>query len=353
MSACFASALISCGDNKTAEKPARENPVAEVATETNSDTVSASVEAVAEKVNSAKAVAETVIADLKEGNPEILWKVLPEDYQKDVKETIATYVEASDKEIHNELFSVTNKLGDVLKEKKDFVLTSLRNTQKDAPPSDKSFDFDALEKNWGDVVGIVKSLSNSDIASLDKLKSLDVQNFLSTTGKDIMGSAINLEAILNTDAKPGESLKDLAQTVVKELDVKVDSTKLEFTNPLSEKITVVDFIKVGEKWLPKDLADQWGPKITELKEQFSSDKMTAQDKMQAKMMMSGAKDVLGKLLKTKTQEEFDGTINEAMGMVMGMMMGGMTQDQSASQLPAIEVPEVEVPEIPSVPKFGK
>ena len=351
LSASFAAVFISCGD-KPAEKPA-EAPVAETETSTRDSAQRAVVEP--KKIDSAKALAEVVLKDVSEGNPEILWTALPEDYQKDVKDSIAAYVATADKDIHEKVFDLTDKLANVVEEKKEFIITSLKEQTKQAEPGKEPVDFDALDKNWGDIVNLVKKFSASDLASLDKLKSLDPQNFLSTTGKDMLGSVVKLQGAFNADAPAGENIADLAKVLVKELDVKADFTKLEFTNPLSKETKVVDFVKVGESWLPKELADDWKGKIAEFKDQLGLDsEMTEQDKAQASMMMNAAGSALDKLLASKTQDEFDGTVKESMGMFFGMMMQSSMSDQGIpSQLPAVEVPEIEVPKTPSIPKFGK
>ena len=353
ISASFAAVFISCGD-----KPAPtsgEAPVAEVEGPSRDSAPKAAVEV--KKIDSAKALAEVVLKDVSEGNPEILWKALPEDYQKDVKDSIAAYVATADKEIHEKAFGLTSKVANVIEAKKEYIITSLKEQTKQAEPGKEPVDFDALDKNWGDIVSLVKNLSASDLASLDKLKSLDPQNFLSTTGKDMLGSVVKLQGIFNADAPAGENIADLAKVLVKELDVKSDLTKLEFTNPLSKEVNVVDFVKIGESWLPKEMADSWKGKVSELKTQFGAgSEMSSQEKMQANMMMGAANGILDKLMGSKSQEEFDGTVKDSMGMIFGMMMQSSMSDSAqptAAPIPALEVPEIEIPETPSIPKFGK
>ncbi|NQZ59685.1 MAG: hypothetical protein HRT88_19715 [Lentisphaeraceae bacterium] len=276
-------------------------------------------EVAAKKIDSAKAISEVAIADLTQGNPEILWQGLPASYQKDVKDSIIAYTANTDKALHDKVFSVTDKLANVLSKQKPFIIAFMKEKGKDQ----KKVDLTEIEKNWNDVVGIVKAFSSSDLSSIEKLKALDPQNFLATTGKTILSNIITLQKSVKESSKPGQSFTDIAKTTVKEVETTADAAKIEFTNPVSKEVEVVDFVKVEGKWLPKDMVDGWKKQITELQAKLKKgSEMTAKDKMKFTMVLGSVDGVLDNFLAAKNQDEFDAAIKSTMGVAMGLMMGG-------------------------------
>lgn len=259
-----------------------------------------------------------VATQLGDCKPEALWDALPGSYQGDATGLVHEFGKTVDQETYNAGFGLVQKLVKILETKKEFIL-ALPQLQKNPAKAD-------LEKNWDKIVGFVSKIANCELTDCTKVASLDVRQFLSTTGSGIMKDAMALALL--APQKPNEARIDpqimLRNTKAEIVNQTPDSATLRVTAP-GEKPHEEQFVKVEGKWIPKELADSWKQGILDAKAGLA--KMKAETNKQNKeMALAQIKQVdamLDQVLATKTADEFMGQLGQIIGMAMGAMMGGM------------------------------
>lgn len=262
--------------------------------------------------------AKHVTTQLGDGKPEVLWDALPASYQSDATGLVHEFGKTVDQETYNAGFGLVQKVVKILETKKEFILALPNLQQNPAKPE--------LEKNWDKLVGFVSKIANCELTDSTKLASLDVRQFLATTGSSIMKDAMALALL--APQKPNEARIDpqimFRNTKAEVLNKTADSATLKVTAP-GEKPEELQVVKVEDKWIPKEMADGWKQGVLDAKAALA--KMKAEtNKKNKDMVLAQIKQVdamLDQVLATKTADEFTGQIGQIIGMAMGAIMGGM------------------------------
>lgn len=254
---------------------------------------------------------ETVAKAIADKKPGIVWVALPPSYQQDITGFVRTFAEKMDKEVYDKTFVVLGKAIKVLKDKKDFILghPMLQGGQVNMAEA---------KANWDSVVGLLETLTESEINSIDSLKTLNIGEYVATTGAKLMSQAADLSKLTPED-EMGQGLDKLAKLKIEVLSSDGDNAKLRLTLA-DEPPEDVELVKVEGKWVPKDLADEWALGMEKLREGLDEMKM-GERKAQMMMMLGGVEGAMDSLLAAKTQEEFNQAFMQTMGQVMGALMG--------------------------------
>jgi len=287
-----------------------------------------------------------VAEGLADGRPQVLWHALPESYQQDVTDLIHDFAGTMDAELWNRSFVVIQKITLVLSEKREFIL--------DHPMlAAKIENREEAEEAWTALIGILEVVVSSDLADLDRVKTLDVERFLSDTGADLAQRFKQIEAFAPKEAVSG-SLLGLAEVQATLVSTEGDNARLRIEVP-GQPSKEEDYVRVEGKWIPAQMAVEWKQTIAAAREQlagFSNEKMQ-QTKSATLMQLSMVEGALDQLLATKTVEEFHTAIGGLMGMAMGAMMaraqnspGADTFDTSVPTFVASQEPS-----LPSQPNF--
>ena len=263
-----------------------------------------------------KGTVEETAKALSKNDPEILWEALPESYQNDVKgliTDIAKQIEPN-KAIYNDGMKLLSKAADVLREKKDFITKTPHPmlSMMIAEPESFASNFDAT-------VGLIDTILKSDIASYDSFKSMDPGDFLSDTGGALMEKIAAVSKLSKDDGWENDVMKHIKNLIVEFLSEGDAGTKLKMINAVVEAEEML-FVKVEDKWLPKEMVDDWKKGIDEAKAQINStvgEKASAEDVEQAKQMIQMFNQSLDELSATKTPEQF----NAKLGQILSQMMG--------------------------------
>jgi hypothetical protein len=96
---------------------------------------------------------------------------------------------------------------------------------------------------------------------------------------------------------------------------------LEITPPDGSS-HVENFLKVGERWVPKEIASEWTQSMTDVRtelEAFDPGEFAAQ-KPQIMGVFRMIEGVLAQIEAAETQEQFDQALQGAMMPMMGLMM---------------------------------
>jgi len=258
-------------------------------------------------------VVDTVAQDLSKNQPQVLWNALPESYQKDVNELLSDFAAKMDKDIWNKTFELIQKIITILKTKKELILTG--DMVNKAP-----FDKKQMSESWGSFVAILEIIVKSELADLDKIRKLSIEKFLAGTVSSLMKKASEVSK-LEKENKYNKELDKLTRIKTSIIKTENEETTIKIEVPDKEPEVVV-FIKVDNKWIPKDLAGQWKEKISEIKNELSeaSEKITVEEKQKALGMMKSFDGILDQILAAKTKEDLEPIIGQGIGMLFGIFL---------------------------------
>lgn len=271
---------------------------------------------------------QSVFVGLQNGKLDPAWNMLPASYQADVETIIRDFSAKMDPEIWNASFGVLNKAIKVLETKADVILAMPVFQQAAATSSPEE-----VRKGWNGLVSVLKTIAESDLSDLEKMKSANVSTFVSTTGNKIVGQLKDLgqSSEVNPFAK-------LSQVQVKLISHDDQSAVVEITRPDGEEPETVELTLVEEKWIPKTLAEGWAEQVTTAKEQLANidaDAIAAA-KDQVLAQIKGVDATLDNLLATKNAEEFNQAVFPIV-MQASMMAMQFNQPAAPSQEDQIEV----------------
>ena len=262
-----------------------------------------------------------VAAALADNRPQVLWRAAPAKYQQDMTGLVHGFADKVDKELWNMSFGLLQKLTHILDEKREFIFQHpmLAQQMKENP---------SARDNWESIVQMLDTLVNSELADLDKLRSIDIESFLSGTGAELMVQLSDAMA-LNPDADFKVKLRSIKASVVSsEGDTAIVKIEMQGESSKQEQ-----FARVGGRWVPKDMADQWDDQIAEAREKLAQWSPDDQQKQQQMNMLKMVDTALDNLQAAQTPEAFNATLQQSinMAMMMAMSMGDLS--------PAIEPDE--------------
>ncbi|MBN70379.1 MAG: hypothetical protein CME32_13995 [Gimesia sp.] len=230
---------------------------------------------------------------------EVVWEFLPASYQSDVNGLAHQFADKMDPEIYNEMFAIAQRVAKLLQDKKEYIL---KNEMLESPKTSP----EEVAKYYDPSVDILASLANSDLSTIEKLKTFDGGKFLSTSGSQIAKDFATISGLMpQKEGDPGftEKLKQAKVTVVSE---EGDQATIKIEVP-GEQTKEEVMVKVEDKWIPQTLAKNWKSKIESA--QQSLDKLKPEDITSKKAQaMAGFKQLnatLAQLENAKTEKEFN------------------------------------------------
>jgi len=174
------------------------------------------------------------------------------------------------------------------------------------------------------VVTALDSVFSSEISDLDNLERIDWENFLRTTGTEIMNRAHDISAAAGHEETDEDILAKLEQTTVDLVSRDGDHATVRVSAPGEEPEDSP--LTLGEgRWGPTDMAEDWDTNLAEAKRdiaELSEDEM-AENKMQLMAFFGMADAVLDQLAEVNSTEEFEQTMRNISGSVTGL--GGGVQ----------------------------
>ncbi|MBN2715389.1 MAG: hypothetical protein JXX14_06010, partial [Deltaproteobacteria bacterium] len=239
----------------------------------------------------------TVAKELDNKNPKIIWEALPETYRNDINDVVEQFANSMDAELWEKSIAVAQKLATVARDKKQFILASPMMKQQQGKKTD------ILVKNWNPFMGMIKILVESESLRLENLKKFDGKIFLSQTGRDLMLKAQDIDKSSLGDAP--KTFKDLKVETVVETE-RTASLQITFDG----ESQMLQMTRIEDRWVPKDLADNWQELMSDTKrkiDSLSSDEI-AKQKPQIMMVLAAIDSGLDQLKMTKTQMDFDRTL---------------------------------------------
>jgi len=245
--------------------------------------------------------------------PRSVWDAFPASYQKDVNGLVHQFSDNMDAEVWDRSIGSIKKLSSILKAKKDILLDPqyLTGAKLEKKEAEAAFDH---------IVGLLETLTASDVSSLEKMRRFEGGEFLKTTGAQFF---THVEPLANlASAKQGKESKlaDIANTKVTLIKSEGDTATLKIEVP-GEEPKEKEFVKVEGKWIPADInPEKWKEKmdkarkdLTRLAPGMKENKASA---LQTLTMLDG---FLGKIEKVETKEELQAEVFAIMGPAMQMM----------------------------------
>lgn len=262
------------------------------------------------------AAIQTIAEEMMAGNGGILWKAMPASYQADVNEIAQLAGTKVDAEIYDKSFSLVGRLAEVADKQKTFILNTKLVGEQPAEEIAKT------EAAWPSMIGFVRTIAISSIASSEGLQAFDGQVFADQTISPLFQYAKDL-AVLSGEENPFD---DLDFGSIKTLESTDSTAVLEMTSPEGE-VETEEFTKVESRWVPTEMATEWSKQMAEAKAQLEaiSPEEMAQNKPQIIGMITMVEGILSQLDAAETQEQFDQALQGAMlpfGMLMMQGMGG-------------------------------
>lgn len=275
------------------------------------------------------AAIETITRELAAGNGGVLWQAMPSTYQTDVNAIAQLAGSKIDAEVYDQSFGLLGRLTDVADKQKEFILnTELGGAQPEEQVA-------KLEAALPSIIGFLRAITNSPIASSAGLQAFDGQAFFSDTVSELLGYSEAISS-LSDEATSLSSYKDV---LVKTLESSENTATLEMTAPDGTTETE-EFTKVDGRWVPTELAVAWQHNIANAKGQLETitPAQIAQNKPQVMQVVGMLDGVLTQIEAAETQEQFDQALRGAMMPLMGLMM--MQQNMGGGQqgAPPMEMP---------------
>lgn len=274
---------------------------------------SAAVPAPAAPAESPEQVVMDVAHGLSQGRPYVAWDAMPASYQDDVTNLVHDYAGTVDAELWNQGFAIVRKVSTMMRNQKDIILAMPKF--RESP----GFDAEAVGRDWDLVVAPFLTIAESELANAGSLQTIDIRQFLATTGVEFMQDIVRLGEFAENDAD--NKFAALGQTRATLVSREDDMAMVQIEIP-GEGAQTQRFVRVEGKWIPKDMADEWAEEM--LKAQAKIAQMSPEKiqlvKPKIMAMLAGIDATVDQLGQAQTPEQFEQTLQMGMFQVFGGMM---------------------------------
>lgn len=296
-------------------------------------------------INTPDGAVKYVLNGLANDKPEVLWEALPAKHQKLIHAEIKKAGANVDDEIYKKSFDVLKKATGILKNKKTLIQDTFNAMAgqggEGLPPE--------LLENWDNVVGVLEIVVNSKASDPVWIKNPDVGAMLKEDGGKLFGNT-GFVKLMNTALKEGAKEKGSSNDYVPEswdalkADLKVTKVTLKTPGETNATVTVTltkgdriytedhEMVKVGERWLPKEMAEGMDKLIAELKREMPMGQMLGSDTPmsdQQKTQLLGFLNTVDKALDTinsaADSNELMAAVGQMMGGALGQQLAGLEQ----------------------------
>jgi len=245
-----------------------------------------------------------------EGEPEHAWRALPKSYRSDVSSLVAEFAGRMDEDVWNKGFGLARKFTELIDKQRDLILSS---SLADA----MAVEAEEIEAQLDGVIDALNALLDSEISTLDGLKDLDLDEFMSDTLSEVFAPIQEMAKTSGQDLAEDWMERKLETSVVSE-EGDVATVRLEVEGKPAEVQSVV---KVDGVWVPQEMAEGWRSGIEEARAALAGFQIDAATKLEIMTAFGGLDAMLDQLLAAKTAEEFGEAVAQAM-MMAASKLGG-------------------------------
>lgn len=251
---------------------------------------------------------KAVARGLAEHDAGVLWDAMPAIYQKDVNELVRTYADSIDPKVWDRSVALNARVVGLLENKKEFIFNNprLANVPNKAE----------VMKHYDSAIGLMNILMKSDLSKLETLKTLDVGEYLDTTGSQVLKEVAGIIDAVSGGKQPNP-LKDLAKISVAVEQSEGRMATLLIT-PFGQMERRVEFVEIEGRWVPRAMSDAWPESMEMAKQSVAMMKQQSQQVgAQMNMVFGMAEGMLAQFENAKTQKDFDAAVQGAMGLMGG------------------------------------
>lgn len=255
-----------------------------------------------------------IMDGVRDGKPVVAWQALPPSYQTDVNELVRSFAGSMDPNLWKQITDSVGTVHQLLVDKNEFIVNHPGIAEADDPETAK--------KSISQISGLLKSILDST-GDLEKLKTFDGEQFMTTTGSDLFAQLDTLAKLAPQTGKTTASGLAALDGVRIETIESTDSTAtLKITQPDGKTETQL-FTKVEGKWIPQEMADTWKQQIAEAKTAIAELPQKIPQMQMGMMMVTGMiQGTLAPLQAAETQEDFNAAVAGVQQQAMGLFMGG-------------------------------
>jgi len=212
-----------------------------------------------------------------------------------------------DTEVYDKSMETMMMAAKLLKDKKAIVLEII----SESLPAAQDMDSATMEANYDSLVGLLNTVTNSDMKDVEGLKKLDMQKFLG----QLEGDIANLMTLPVSPDAPF-TLSDLKSMTTKVLSESADAAELELT--VKDETEQLKLNKVEDRWVPAEISASWSEKMIEAKSAIAQ--IGDMEPMQKGQILGGltmAQGLIESLNSANTKEEMQMKAMMAAGQFMG------------------------------------
>ena len=243
-----------------------------------------------------------------------VWDAMPASYQRDATQLVQQFGYAVDMEAWERSFRVMDKMATVMSTKREFILAHPLMQEQDAEQVEK------ISAGWDSMVASMRTLSRSEISTASGLRTLDIRDFLATTGREVASLGGRFSGLA-----PLPDVQDswkIAATEVEVLEESAESARVSVKLPERDSAEEIELTRVDGRWVPREMAAGWADAIAEAQAQL--EQMAAGTKPafppEFKPMLTVIEGALDDLARAQTQEEFNTLLEQKMGALMMQQM---------------------------------
>lgn len=254
------------------------------------------------------------------GHPEVLWQALPPSYQQDLTELTRLLADTVDPQLWDAAFATGRRAAATMALKKDIILASSTLQQAGS-------ELDDVSAGWDAAVAVLDAVCSSEISSTAGLKTIDWEQYLATTGADIIERARSA-----SDDDGSNPIDDLRRTRIEVVSVDGDRAVVRMTPPDGEPEDQ-QFVRVEGRWVPSEMADDWDTRMSEARERLTNitDEERTEMSTQGMMFLGMADGFLQQLESVESPEEFDQMLAALIGPFLGGMQESMAEEPVAPE----------------------
>ncbi len=253
----------------------------------------------------AESTFQQVLVAFQEGRLEAVFDFLPPSHQAEVEQLLQAFADKMDPELWSELFQLLNKSANLLKSKKELIL-SLDGVKK-LPQ------IDAIKPYWEGITNGLRDAATSDIADLKQLKRANTRQLLAAGSRLLAGMQL-------------PSFADIEVTTVQATD---EQATLSYRDAKNAAPKQVEFVRVEGKWLPQSIATGWPVAMADAKARLAElPSQLAILKPEALRQMSSIAGMLDQLQGAKTKDEFSAA---AVPLVFTVAFGAQMAQQAIEE----------------------
>ncbi len=141
----------------------------------------------------AAATVKTATKALRDGNVEVAYDLLPASYQKDIDDLVHDFAGRMDSEVWEAGFSTLGKAAEVLKVKKELLLSMIPKQPG------KEMEAERLAANWDDLAIALEKLAASDLSRIQKLESTPARELLRSGLGPLAKTVVSIATVRTQD----------------------------------------------------------------------------------------------------------------------------------------------------------